>query len=165
MVTADGKWVTYENVKRKQTDVRESTTISCSSAPRLLNWTCTVKNLVDNRLEATNLANVQEIVFYDDNVIKNTINTSVVTRQNLRKLDWDAFMHQPYRPNVAPSDSYVFLSLAIDFSGEKIAPRKTSKHRLSQFLLEWHFEITFKVDKNFIITTSEVFHIFNKRGY
>ena len=43
-------------------------------------------------------------------------------------------MHPPYNPDLAPSDYHLFLSMANDFAGEKLAPREACENRLFQFL-------------------------------
>jgi len=42
-------------------------------------------------------------------------------------------MHPPYSRDLTPSDYYVFLSMANDFTGKKFATRESFKNRLFQF--------------------------------
>ncbi|GFT34676.1 histonelysine Nmethyltransferase SETMARlike [Trichonephila clavipes] len=49
--------------------------------------------------------------------------TSVVTRQKLWNLGWEVLMHPPYRPDLAPSDYYLF-ALQIYLSDKKLGSRE-----------------------------------------
>ncbi|GFT16343.1 histone-lysine N-methyltransferase SETMAR [Trichonephila clavipes] len=51
------------------------------------------------------LINRKGVVFHQDNA---TPYTSLVTRQKLLQLEWDAMPHSPYSPDLAPSDYYLF---------------------------------------------------------
>ncbi|GFV13562.1 mariner Mos1 transposase [Trichonephila clavipes] len=51
------------------------------------------------------LANRRYVVLHQDNA---RTYTSVVTRQKLWELGWEALMHSPYSPNLTPSDYHFF---------------------------------------------------------
>ncbi|QQP51383.1 Putative DD34D transposase [Caligus rogercresseyi] len=151
MVTGDKKWVTYNNVKRKQSwsnpGVPEQTVAKPGLTVRkgiiyyeLLPYCQTLKSdLYCQQLDQLKetiaqkqpaLVNRRGIVFYQDNARPHT---SLVTRHKLWELGWEPLMHPPYIPDLAPSDYYLFLSMANDFTGEKFASREACENRLSIF--------------------------------
>ena len=52
--------------------------------------------------------NRKEVIFHHDNA---KLHTSLATRQKLLKLSWEVMLHPPYRPDLEPSDYYLFRSL------------------------------------------------------
>ena len=59
----------------------------------------------ENRPE---LVNRKGVSFHHDNA---TPYTSLATRKKLLRLGWEVMLHPPYRPDLAPSDYYLFRSL------------------------------------------------------
>ena len=79
------------------------------------------------------LINRKGVVFNHDNVRPHT---SLVTRQKLRKLGWEVFMHPPYSPDLAPSDSHLFRSQQNSLNGAKLASNEASENHLVQFFAQ-----------------------------
>lgn len=50
--------------------------------------------------------------------------TWIVTSQIPQEFGWLDFMHPPYSSDLAPSDDYLFLSMANNFVGEKFASKE-----------------------------------------
>ncbi|GFX96676.1 transposable element Tc3 transposase [Trichonephila clavipes] len=73
------------------------------------------------------LANKLGVVFHQDNARPHT---SVATRQNPWKLDWDILMHPPYRPDLEPSDFHLVLAMQNFLSDKKLGSREDSENRL-----------------------------------
>jgi len=61
------------------------------------------------------LANRKDVVFHHDNVKSHT---ALKTKQKLKSFDWEIIQHQPYSPNIAPSDYYLFRSLQNNLDGQ-----------------------------------------------
>ncbi|GFU20711.1 histone-lysine N-methyltransferase SETMAR [Trichonephila clavipes] len=55
---------------------------------------------------------------------------SVVTRQNIWELGWEALMRPPYSPDLAPNDYHRFLALQNFLSDKKLGSRKECENRL-----------------------------------
>ena len=54
------------------------------------------------------LVNRKGVIFHDDNA---TPHASLAIHQKLLRLGWEVMLHPPYRPDLAPSDYYLFRSL------------------------------------------------------
>ncbi|GFW39316.1 histone-lysine N-methyltransferase SETMAR [Trichonephila clavipes] len=63
------------------------------------------------------MANRRGVAFHRDNAWPHT---SVVTRQSLCELGYEVLMHLPYSPDLAPSDSHLFLKLQSFLSDKKL---------------------------------------------
>lgn len=59
--------------------------------------------------------------------------TSLQTRQKLLRLDWDVLPHPPYSPDLAPSDYYLFRSLQNSLNGMTFASLDLLKNYLNEF--------------------------------
>ncbi|XP_011069195.1 PREDICTED: histone-lysine N-methyltransferase SETMAR-like [Acromyrmex echinatior] len=115
MVTDDEKESYYELLLCGQTLTSD---LYCQQLDRL-------KEVIAQKRPA--LANRRGIVFHQDNTRPHT---SIVTRQKLRELGWEVFMHPPYTPDLAPSDYHLFLSMVNDFAGEKFSSREACENQL-----------------------------------
>lgn len=58
--------------------------------------------------------------------------TWIVTYQKLRLRWLKGFLHTHYSQDLAPSDYYLFLHMAIDFSAEEFASIEVCEKRLAQ---------------------------------
>ncbi|GFU89071.1 histone-lysine N-methyltransferase SETMAR [Trichonephila clavipes] len=63
------------------------------------------------------LASRKGIVFHHDNARPHT---AMVTQQKLNALGWEVLGHPPYKPDIAPSDYYLFRFSAKLSNGKKI---------------------------------------------
>ena len=59
--------------------------------------------------------------------------TSLVKHQKRRELGWKVLLHPPYSPDLAPSDYYLFLSVANELGSRKLATRESFENWLSEF--------------------------------
>ncbi|GFY26185.1 histone-lysine N-methyltransferase SETMAR [Trichonephila clavipes] len=73
------------------------------------------------------MTNRRGVVFHQDNARPHT---SVVTRQNLWEIGWEALMQPPYNPSLAPSDYHVFLAFQNFLSDKKLGSREDCENRL-----------------------------------
>ncbi|GFX25277.1 histone-lysine N-methyltransferase SETMAR [Trichonephila clavipes] len=76
------------------------------------------------------LINRKGVVNHQDN---SRPHTSLVTRQKLLQLEWDAMPHPPYSPNLSPSDYYLFWSLQNFLDGKTFTSNEEVKNHLDQF--------------------------------
>ncbi|CAK1597914.1 unnamed protein product [Parnassius mnemosyne] len=76
------------------------------------------------------LINRKGVVFHQDNARPHT---SLVTRQKLLQLEWDAMLHPPYSPDLAPSDYYLFRLLQNFLDGKTFTSNEEVKNLLNQF--------------------------------
>uniref|UniRef100_A0A0A9YJU3 Mariner Mos1 transposase n=2 Tax=Lygus hesperus TaxID=30085 RepID=A0A0A9YJU3_LYGHE len=58
----------------------------------------------------------KKVLFFHDNARPHSAN---VTKELLRKFDWDIFPHPPYSPDLAPSDFFLFPSLKSHLGGRR----------------------------------------------
>ena len=72
-------------------------------------------------------------VFHQDNARPQI---SLVTRQKLRDLGWEALMHPPYSPDLAPSDYRLFQSLKNSLNGVELASKEACENHLVQFFAQ-----------------------------
>ena len=61
------------------------------------------------------LVNKKCIIFHQDNARPHA---SLMSRQKLLGLSWEVLIHQPYSPDIAPLDFYLFWSLQNHFNGK-----------------------------------------------
>ncbi|GFU66080.1 histone-lysine N-methyltransferase SETMAR [Trichonephila clavipes] len=145
MVTEDEKWVTYDNIVRKQSWSKRGEAARMVAKPvltarkvlciwwdwkgiihyELLQWGQTLNlDIFCHRLDRLKLAidqkrpelaNKRGVVFHQDNARPHT---SILTRQKLWDLDWEILMHPPYSPDLAPNDYHFFLALQ-NFQSDK----------------------------------------------
>ena len=59
-----------------------------------------------------------------------------MTRQKLRELGWEALMHPPYSPAVAPSDYILFRSLKNSLNSVKLASKEACENHFVQFFAD-----------------------------
>ncbi|QQP54762.1 Transposase, partial [Caligus rogercresseyi] len=145
MVTGDEMWVAYDNVKRKRSwsnpgepaakpglmvrkVLLQSSTMSYGQTLNSDLYCPTIGPFEGSNRPA--LVNRRGIVFHQDNARPHT---SLVTRHKLWELSWEVLMHPTYSPDLAPSDNYLFLSMANDFGGEKFASRKACENLPTHF--------------------------------
>ena len=101
-----------------------NTNLYCQQLTRL-------KKAIDEK--RPELANRKGVVFHQVNARPHI---SLTTRQKLRELGWEVISHQPYSPDLAPSDYHLFKRLQNFLDGTKLASREACENcenRLSQF--------------------------------
>nr|XP_031834418.1 histone-lysine N-methyltransferase SETMAR-like [Nomia melanderi] len=113
MMTGDEKWVTFDNIMRKRSWSKRGQTARTVAKPQLT-------------------ARKESCCVLPDNARPHT---SIVTRQKLRDLGWEVFMHPPYSLDLALSDYQVFLVLQNFLSDKKLASRKDCENRLLDFFV------------------------------
>ncbi|GFX46814.1 histone-lysine N-methyltransferase SETMAR [Trichonephila clavipes] len=120
MVTGDEKWVSYYNIvqKRSWSNQTLNSDLYCQQLDHL-------KLAIDQK--RPELANRRGVVFHPDNARPHT---SVMTRQNLWELGWEALMHSPYSPDLAPSDYHLFLALQNFLNDKNLGSREDCENRL-----------------------------------
>ena len=79
------------------------------------------------RKKRPELINRKGVVFHHD---KARPHISLVTRQKLRELGWEALMHQPYSPDLAPFHYHLFRSLKNSINGVKLAIKEACESHL-----------------------------------
>ena len=79
------------------------------------------------------LVNRKRIIFHQDNAI---LHVSLMTRQKLLQLGWEVLIHQPYSPDIAPSDFHLFWSLQNSLNEKKFNSLQDSKRHLEQFFAQ-----------------------------
>jgi histone-lysine N-methyltransferase SETMAR len=62
------------------------------------------------------LVNKKGVVFYQDNA---RTHVSKMTQQKIKELNWEISDHQPYSPDLAPSDYHLFRSLQNHLNNKK----------------------------------------------
>ena len=85
------------------------------------------KEVKEKRLE---LATRKGLIFHQDNAKPHT---SLVTRNKLLELGWKVMPHQPYSPDLAPSDYHLFSSLQSHLNGKTFDSNEAVKNELIQF--------------------------------
>ncbi|GFW85598.1 mariner Mos1 transposase [Trichonephila clavipes] len=110
MVTGDEKWVTCDNIVRKQSWSKRG---EAAQTGQILNSDIYYQQLDRLKLvtdqKRPELANRRDVVFHQDNARSHT---SVVTRQKFWELDWKV------NPDLAPNDYHLFLALQ-NFQSDK----------------------------------------------
>ena len=76
------------------------------------------------------LVNRKGVIFHHDNA---TPHISLATRQKLLRLDWEAMLHPPNSPDLAPSDYYLFRSLQNSSNGKTFNGDEAVKSHLVSF--------------------------------
>ena len=76
------------------------------------------------------LVNRKRIIFHQGNTRPHV---SLKTRQNLLQLGWEALIHLPYSPDIAPSDFHLFWSLQNSLKRKISIPWKTIKGTWNSF--------------------------------
>ena len=79
------------------------------------------------------LVNRKRIIFHQDNARPHV---SLMTRQKLLQLGWEVLIHQPYSPDIAPSDFHLFWSLQNSLNEKKFNSLQDSKRHLEQFFAQ-----------------------------
>ncbi|GFV46888.1 histone-lysine N-methyltransferase SETMAR [Trichonephila clavipes] len=116
MVTGDEKWVTYCNIVRKRSWSKCGEAAQTVAKPDIYCQRLDhLKLAIDQK--RPELANRRGVVLHQYNARPQT---SVVTPQNLWELGWEVLMHPPYRPDLAPSDYHLFLTLRNRLSDKKL---------------------------------------------
>ena len=73
------------------------------------------------------------IIFHQD---KARLYVSLMTRQKLSCLGWEALNHPPYSPGIAPLDFYLFWSLQKFLNGKNFNSLEDCKRYLEQFFAQ-----------------------------
>ena len=73
------------------------------------------------------------IIFHQDNARPHV---SLMTRQKLLQLGWQVLIHQPYSPDIAPSEFHLFRSLQNSLNGKKFNFLEDCKRHLEQFFAQ-----------------------------
>ena len=89
------------------------------------------------------LVNKKCIIFHQDNARPHA---SLMSRQKLLGLSWEVLIHQPYSPDIAPLDFYLFWSLQKFLNGKNFNSLEDCKRYLEQFFAQkdkkfWEDEI------------------------
>ena len=79
------------------------------------------------------LVNRERIIFHEDNARPHV---SLMTRQKLLELGWEALIHLLYSPDIAPLDFDLFWSLQNSFNGESFNSLENCKRHLEQFFAQ-----------------------------
>ena len=89
------------------------------------------------------------IIFHQDNTRPHV---SLMTRQKLLQLGWEALIHPLYSPDIAPSDFRLFWSLQNYLNGKKFNFLEDCKRHLEQFFAQkdkvlgrWNYEVAWKM--------------------
>ncbi|GFY03010.1 mariner Mos1 transposase [Trichonephila clavipes] len=155
MVTGDEKWVTYNNIVRKQSWSKSGQAAQTVAKPGLTarkvllciwwDW----KGIICYELLPYRQILNSDLYRQQLNHLKLAINqkrpestngrdivfyqdnarphTSVVTRQKLWEFGWYVLMHPPYSTDLAPSDYHLFLALQNFLSEKKLRSRRLRK--------------------------------------
>ena len=81
--------------------------------------------------------NSKGVVFHHGNARPHT---SLVTRQKLLQLEWDALLHPPYSPDLVASDYHLFRSLKNSSNGINFDSVEGVKNHLLQVFATIHGE-------------------------
>ena len=75
----------------------------------------------------------KRIIFHQDNT---RLHVSLIARQKLLQLGWEALIHPPYSPDIAPSDFHLFRSLQDSLNGKNFSSLEDCKRHLGQFFAQ-----------------------------
>ena len=164
IITGDEKCIVYNNVVRKRSWSKRyeppQTTLKAELHQEMImlsvwwNWEVVVffellpRNQTINsdvycrqlnKLNAAVIENLPEFVnckgaiFHHDNA---TLHASLVTCQKLLRLGWEVMLHPPYRPDLPPSDYYLFRSLQNSLNGKIFNDNEAVKSHLIQLFVD-----------------------------
>jgi len=78
------------------------------------------------------VSNRHGVEFHQDNARPHV---SLTTRQKLLQFGWHVLPHQPYSPDIAPSDFHLFRSLQNSLIGKNFTSLKDCKKHFEKFFV------------------------------
>ena len=159
-MTGDENWILYNNVERKRVWSKHNEppppTPKASLHPKrlmlcvwwdwkgVLCYKVLLKNQMINSIQYCSqldqpnaldekrleLVNRKCIIFHLDNTRQRV---SLMTRQKLLQLGWEALIHPPYSPDIAPVDFHLYWSLQNCLNRKYFNSLKDCKRHLEQF--------------------------------
>lgn len=161
MITADEKWITYDNNVRKRSWSKKDEAPQTIAKPTLTlrkvmlsvfwDWKGIVHyellepgQTVDSLFYCDQLERLNQAMkkIRPDLVNRKSVvfhhdnarpHTSLMTRKKLKDLNWEVLMHPAYSPDLAPSDYHLFRDMQNFFNGLSMTSREDCKKYLVQF--------------------------------
>nr|BAO79476.1 transposase [Amegilla dulcifera]BAO79481.1 transposase [Amegilla dulcifera]BAO79484.1 transposase [Amegilla dulcifera] len=161
LITADEKWIVYNNVNRKRSWVMQDEPVQTTSRAEIhqkkimlsvwrdykgiLYFELMPQNqTINSNVHVQQLAKLNDAIQEKRPILSNRKGvvfhhdnakpyTSLVTRQKLLELGWDVLSHPPYSPNLSPSDYHLFRSMQNSLNGKIFNNADDIRSHLIQF--------------------------------